>query len=91
MIENALIVLHVFAGSLALLGGALATFGKTFALPHRVHVVGGNIFVYSMALVSVTAIPMTISGKGIFFLFIGIFRRRWMAADVTAVMMCALS
>ena len=70
MVNLILLVIHIAAGSVALLTAAVA-----LAMPkgRRWHVLAGRIYAISMALVFVTAVPLAILGSSIFLFLIAFF------------------
>ena len=70
MIYLALLVIHIAAGSVALLTAAIA-----LATPkgERWHVLAGRVYAVGMTLVFVTAVPLAILGGSIFLFLIALF------------------
>lgn len=68
-----LLIWHIASGLVALLSGIVAGVIKQYAWPHKWHVRFGQCFFYSMVLVFVTAIPMSLMTENMFLLFIAIF------------------
>lgn len=73
MIYSTLLVIHITAGFVALIGAAGAITTKTFIDNHNWHIRFGRSFFYGMVLVFVTTLPMTILRPNLFLFLIGIF------------------
>ena len=70
MIGLILLVIHIGAGSIALLTAAVALFTPK---GQRWHILAGRIYAIGMTLVFVTAIPLAILGSSIFLFLIAFF------------------
>ena len=70
MAEIILLVIHITAGSVALLTAALALFTPK---GQRWHILAGRIYAIAMTLVFVTAVPLAILGNSIFLFLIAFF------------------
>ena len=70
---NALLAVHVVAGFFALTGAIIATATMFFDFPHKWHVYSGKMFVFGMAGIVVTAIPITLIKSNYFLLLIAVF------------------
>jgi hypothetical protein len=70
---NALLAVHVGAGFLALTGAIIATATMFFDFPHKWHVFSGKMFVFGMAGIVVTAIPITLIKSNYPLLLIAVF------------------
>ena len=70
---NALLAVHVVAGFLALTGAIIATATMFFDFPHKWHVFSGKMFVFGMAGIVVTAIPITLIKSNYLLLLITVF------------------
>ena len=65
-----LLSIHILAGIFALLSSALAVFSEK---GKRIHVLSGRIYFWSMLVIFLTAIPMSIITSNIFLFLIAIF------------------
>ncbi|MCB0711078.1 MAG: hypothetical protein KDD67_01975 [Ignavibacteriae bacterium] len=72
-LHNLLTLVHVVAGSTALVTALAATLAKTVNLKHRWHLISGRIFFWSMLTIALTAFPMAIIHPNTFLFLIGIF------------------
>ena len=70
---NALLAVHVVGGFLALTGAIIATATMFFDFPHKWHVFSGKMFVFGMAGIVVTAIPITLIKSNYLLLLITVF------------------
>jgi hypothetical protein len=70
---EALLTIHIFAGTVALLSAIAATATVTFGRQHKWHVISGRVFVSGMAGVVVSAIPITLMKSNYALLMISIF------------------
>lgn len=70
MISSALLFLHVFFGTVALAGGAIAIFSRKGKKSHRT---GGKMFTLSMVTTAMTAIVLSFIRPNDFLLAIGFF------------------
>ena len=70
MLSAALLMVHISAGSLALLTATIALFS---AKGQKWHVLWGRLYTIAMALVFATAVPLAILGSNIFLLLIAFF------------------
>jgi len=68
-----LLALHIGAGFVALGSGIVAAANKVFELSHRWHVITGQAFFWSMAVVFCTAVPISILTDNVFLLLIAVF------------------
>lgn len=73
MIYSVLLIIHITAGSLALLGAVGAISTKIFNSKHSWHLLSGRIFFGSMTFVFLTTLPMTFIKPNLFLFLIGIF------------------
>ena len=73
MLYNILLIIHIIAGSVALLGAVIAIYTKIVNGSHQWHIYGGLSFFYGMLFVFLTTIPMTILKPNLFLFLIGIF------------------
>jgi hypothetical protein len=73
MPDNILLALHVIAGAVALLTAVIGIASKAPPVSHRVHVIAGTTFVVSMAIISVTGLPLAYLKGSLFLLMIGLF------------------
>lgn len=67
-----LALVHVVSGCLALAAAAVAGSSKALGVDHRWHVVSGNAFVWSMAGIFVTAVPLAVLQRNPFLLLVAI-------------------
>ena len=65
-----LLVTHILAGGIAVLGAALAIFSDK---GKRLHVLSGRTFFWGMAIIFLTAIPMSIINSNVFLFLVAIF------------------
>lgn len=70
MLALVLLVIHIAAGSVALLTALVAL---VTAKGGRVHVLAGRVYAIGMTLIFLTAIPLAIFGASVFLLLIAIF------------------
>ena len=70
MFENALLYVHILAGSIALLAAVIPVVTKKGATNH---VRAGRVYALAMTIVFITALPLAILGADIFLLIIAIF------------------
>ena len=70
MLALTLLVIHIAAGSVALLTALVAL---VTAKGGRVHVLAGRVYAIGMTLIFLTAIPLAIFGASVFLLLIAIF------------------
>lgn len=68
-----LLLLHIAAGAIALISGIFASSIKQFNWPHHWHKLFGLAFFFSMAVIFLTALPMSLIKPNMFLLFISIF------------------
>jgi hypothetical protein len=68
-----LLMIHVFSGAVSLLTAAIAIAAKNFGWQHRIHLTSGKVFSLAMALIFVTALPMSLMKLNIFLLLVSIF------------------
>jgi hypothetical protein len=68
-----LLVVHIVAGVVSLFSAALAIAAKNLAWKHQVHIVSGRFFAVAMALIFVTALPMSLLKFNLFLLLVSIF------------------
>ena len=73
MLDNILLVIHVVAGAIALLTAFVGVASKATTVSHRVHVIVGTVFVVSMAIISITGLPLAYIKGSLFLLMIGLF------------------
>lgn len=65
-----LLVTHILAGGIAVLGAALAILSDK---GKRLHVLSGRTFFWGMAIIFLTAIPMSIINSNVFLFLVAIF------------------
>ena len=65
-----LLVTHILAGGIAVLGAALAIISDK---GKRLHVLSGRTFFWGMAIIFLTAIPMSIINSNVFLFLVAIF------------------
>ncbi len=70
---NTLLTLHITAGAIALLCGLCASMIKQFGLTHIWHKRFGTGFFFSMLIIFLTALPMSLIKGNLFLLFISLF------------------
>ena len=70
MLALTLLVIHIAAGSVALLTALVAL---VTAKGGRVHVLAGRVYAIGMTLIFLTAIPLAIFGASVFLLLIAVF------------------
>lgn len=68
-----LLIVHVVAGSIALLAAASAFGAKALRRSHRTHVRAGRTFFWAMVVVFATAIPMSVLRHNTFLFLIALF------------------
>ena len=73
MIFNILLVLHIIAGGVALVAAIGASAVKQCNWSHQWHRRFGQYFFYSMLIIFLTAIPMSIINSNVFLFFIALF------------------
>lgn len=70
---HGLLILHVVAGSIALLAAASAVGAKALRRPHRTHVRAGRTFFWAMVAIFATAIPMSLLRHNTFLFLVALF------------------
>jgi uncharacterized membrane protein len=70
MIHTTILILHIVAGTLALLAGAVAIFSQKGKTVHRS---GGKLFVATMTITALAAIGLSLLNPNMFLLAIGFF------------------
>lgn len=70
---DGLLLLHVAAGSIALLAAGLAVGAKSLGRSHRTHVRAGRTFFWAMLAVFATAVPMSILRANVFLFLVALF------------------
>ncbi|MDP5169678.1 MAG: hypothetical protein NWR72_05495 [Bacteroidia bacterium] len=70
LLTNILLLLHVIAGSTALLSGLIPMFAKKGS---RLHVIGGKVYVWAMYGVVFTALPVALIRNSVFLGTLGVF------------------
>jgi uncharacterized membrane protein YwaF len=73
VLYDMLLIVHIIAGSLALLSALVALAIKTLDAAHRWHVYSGTAFLWSMVVVFITAVPLAIIKANTFLFVIAIF------------------
>jgi hypothetical protein len=72
-IYSVLLFAHIVAGVVSLLSAAVAIAAKNLGWKHQIHIVSGRFFAVSMALIFVTALPMSLLKFNLFLLLVSIF------------------
>jgi hypothetical protein len=70
---NTLLTLHIIAGFTALITAFVAILSKTMHAAHQWHVYSGHLYFWGMAVVFLTALPMSILHPNLFLFLIAIF------------------
>lgn len=70
---NYLLLVHIAAGFVALGTSFLAVTNKVFDLSHRWHVAAGRGFAWSMVIMTLTAVALSILRSNVFLLLIAVF------------------
>jgi hypothetical protein len=70
---RALLIVHIFAGTIALSSALVAIGTKALDLGHRWHIYAGTTFFLAMILIFVTALPMALIRRSAFLVLISIF------------------
>lgn len=70
---NYLLLVHIAAGFVALGTSFLAVTNKVFDLSHRWHVAAGRGFAWSMVIMTLSAVALSILGANVFLLLIAVF------------------
>ena len=65
-----LLPLHIAAGAIALISAALAVFSEK---GKKIHILSGRTYFWSMAVIFLTAIPMSIMSSNVFLFLIAVF------------------
>ncbi len=73
MLKELLLIVHITAGFLALVGALVAILTKMFNSAHKWHIYSGRVFFGGMVAIFLTAIPISLITGNVFLFLVAIF------------------